>query len=148
MCGSNIESTTRELGYTLNGNIHDCGYVDVGSDFFIELAEKCMFVVLPSCSEAASTAVMTGMCHGMIPVIMKGNGMDELTQYCEFFDDYRVESIEKKLIEVTEKSLDELVNKGEIICEYAKEEYSLRKFTQNFEEAFDDIMKEQREVEV
>lgn len=143
MCGYDIESTVNELGYSLNENIHNCGYIDVGSDLFVELAEKCMFVVLPSCSEAASTAVMTGMCHGMIPVIMKGNGMDDLTQYCEFFENYRVESIEKKLSELTEKNIDELIGKGKEISVYAKEEYSLEKFCQNFEKAFDEIMQGQ-----
>lgn len=141
MCGHNIESTAQKLGYVLNDNIHNCGYVDVGSDAFVELAEKCMFVILPSCSEAASTAVMTGMCHGMIPVIMKGNGMDELTQYCEFFENYKVENIEKKIEELMEKSMDELVVKGKEISQYAKEAYSLHRFTKDFAQAFDDIMK-------
>lgn len=142
MCGNDVVSIVRELGYTLNENIHDCGYVDVASDAFVELAEKCMFIVLPSCSEAASTAVMTGMCHGMIPIIMKGNGLDELTQYCEFFADYRVKNIEKKISELMDKPLDELVLKGKEIREYAKEAYSLQKFAKDFAKIFDGIIKE------
>lgn len=144
MCGNNIVSIAQELGYVLNDNIHDCGYVDVGSDNFVKLAEKCMFIVLPSCSEAPSTAVMTGMCHGMIPVIMKGNGMDDLIQYCEFFEDYRVENIEKKISELMYNKIDDLICKGKEISEYAKEAYSLQKFIKDFTKAFDDIMENKK----
>ncbi|MBR3602261.1 MAG: glycosyltransferase [Lachnospiraceae bacterium] len=142
MCGHCIEEKVKEHGYVLNSNIHNCGYIDIKSDIFVELAEKCMFIVLPSCSEAASTAVMTGMCHGMIPIIMKDNGMDELTQYCEFFEDYRIESIEKKIHEIIEEPIELLVDKGKMIREYAKETYSLEKFTKDFEKVFDEIVKE------
>ena len=141
MCGNNIVTAVQELGYVLNENIHNCGYIDVESDAFVDLVEKCMFIVLPSCSEAPSTAVMTGMCHGMIPVIMKGNGMDELTQYCEFFENYRVENIEKKIMELMEKSINDLIAKGKKIREYAKKAYSLQNFAEDFAKAFDDIMK-------
>ena len=144
MCGHSVEDKAREYGYVLNSNIHNCGYIDVRSDVFVELAEKCMFILLPSCSEAASTGVMTGMSHGMIPIIMKGNGMDDLTQYCEFFEDYRIESIEKKILEVTNEPIESLVSKGKIVNEYAKEAYSLRKFAKDFAETFGEIIKEQK----
>lgn len=142
MCGHCIEEKVKEHGYVLNSNIYNCGYIDIKSDIFVELAEKCMFIVLPSCSEAASTAVMTGMCHGMIPIIMKDNGMDELIQYCEFFEDYRIENIEKKFMEVTNEPIESLISKGKNISEYAKEAYSLQKFTNDFMEAFEVVIKE------
>ena len=144
MCGHSIEDTAREYGYILNSNIHNCGYIDIRSDDFVELAEKCMFILLPSCSEAASTGVMTGMSHGMIPIIMKDNGMDNLMQYCEFFENYKIESIEKKILEVTNQSIESLVDKGKIVSEYAKKAYSLQKFTKDFAETFEKIIKQQK----
>ena len=142
MCGNKVSSQAKEYGYELSGNIHDCGYIDVQTDIFMELADKCCFILLPSCSEAPSTAVMTGMCHGMIPIIMHGNGMDELSQYCEYFDDFTIESIEQKLNSITQMSIQDAITKGERIRQFACAEFTLDNYYRQFGTIMDQILDE------
>ncbi|MGL6150531.1 MAG: glycosyltransferase [Aeromonas sobria] len=53
------------------------GFLNVESDFFSELAARCLYVVLPSCSEGIATAVITAMGRGaMIPIVTKECGVD------------------------------------------------------------------------
>ncbi len=139
LCGNNVTEQAGEYGYSLNQNVHDCGYIDIQSKQFVELVEKCTFILLPSCSEAPSTAVMTGMCHGMIPIIMHGNGMDELTEYCEFFDDYRIKSIEEKLQEVQKMKDEEIIMREKKVQEYACSKYTLNLFYEQFADIMDTI---------
>ena len=45
-------------------NMIDYGYIDINSDSFLKIVDKCSFIILLSCSEACSTAITTGMLHG------------------------------------------------------------------------------------
>lgn len=134
MCGYQVTETIKKLGLTLSENIHDCGYIDIGSENFKQLAELCTYIVLPSCSEAPSTAVLTGMRHGMIPIVCHGNGLDDLDKYCIFFDGYMLSDIEKKLEQVMELSDEEIIKRREEIVTYANQEFSLEKFSQRIYE--------------
>ncbi|MEO3678875.1 glycosyltransferase [Rheinheimera sp. FR7-31] len=64
---------------TLNlpGNVVVHGFINVHSPQFKELALKCGFVILPSCSEGTATAVITAVANGaMIPLVSKECGYD------------------------------------------------------------------------
>jgi glycosyltransferase involved in cell wall biosynthesis len=53
------------------------GFLNVESDFFSELAARCLYVILPSCSEGIATSVITAMGRGaMIPIVTKECGVD------------------------------------------------------------------------
>ncbi|MFM4704351.1 glycosyltransferase [Aeromonas bivalvium] len=53
------------------------GFLNVESDFFSELAARCLYVILPSCSEGIATSIITAMGRGaMIPMVTKECGVD------------------------------------------------------------------------
>lgn len=141
LCGTNIDKECKSLGYQRTENIIDCGFVNTGSEKFCNLIKKCMFVLLPSCSEGMSTGLMTCMMHGMIPITMHGNGMDELEQYCLFFENYLIENVEKKLSEVTEMDDVYCRELSGMIYEYANREFTLGRYTENIREAFTQLLK-------
>ncbi|WP_139411169.1 glycosyltransferase [Aeromonas veronii] len=59
------------------GNVIIHGFLNVDSDFFSELAARCLYVILPSCSEGIATSVITAMGRGaMIPIVTKECGVD------------------------------------------------------------------------
>lgn len=49
-------------------NIVYHGFVDVTSEKFIDITSRCLFAILPSCSEGQATALLTAMGAGLIPV--------------------------------------------------------------------------------
>lgn len=58
-------------------NIHLLGHLTIGSDKFRLFAERCGFVVLPSCSEGMATSVVTMMVNGgLVPVVSGQTGID------------------------------------------------------------------------
>lgn len=61
----------------LPDNVIVHGFINVHSDEFKNLAERCGFVILPSCSEGIATAVVTAVgCGAMIPLVTKECGFD------------------------------------------------------------------------
>ena len=140
MCGREIHEECRRLGLVLPANVIDCGFVDVCSDKFLELIEICPFVLLPSCSEGMSTSLLTCMRHGLIPVTMRGTGMDELFDYCEYFEDYHLSAIESKieaLAGMDTKKMEKYSNK---IYEYANENFALKSFTEHFKKCMEELV--------
>jgi hypothetical protein len=58
-------------------NIHTYGFVSMKSEKFKDILSKCMFVILPSCSEGQSSAVANVLLNGgLIPLITKEVGLD------------------------------------------------------------------------
>lgn len=140
LCGSGIAQECRETGLRLPQNVVDCGFVSVESEQYLELVGKCPFVLLPSCSEGMSTALMTCMRHGQIPVTMRGTGMDELEEYCEYFDGYQLSQIEKKLCELVSMDRGSVAKRSDRVYEYANKAFILEEYTKSLRKALEDIM--------
>lgn len=58
-------------------NIHPIGFVDIKSDKFKEIAEKCAYMIMPSCSEANAGSVLTAMSAGIIPIVSRECGFED-----------------------------------------------------------------------
>jgi glycosyltransferase involved in cell wall biosynthesis len=57
-------------------NIHLHGWVDVDSDEFIDIANSCIALLFPSCSEGQSAAVVNCMHAGVLPIVSRQSGFD------------------------------------------------------------------------
>lgn len=130
LCGARGAEKAEEAGYKLTENVHVCGFVDTMSDQFNAIAEKCYYLLLPSCSESPSTSALTALRHGIIPIVMKGNGLDELGDYCRYFEDYHMESIEQTIAEAVCVDEELLQQQGRAAMEYADEHYTLADYTE------------------
>lgn len=146
LCGYNITKTLKKLKYSLlPNNIHDCGYIDVTGKCFVELAQKCTYLLSTSCSEGLSTSVLTAMYHGLLPVIMKGNGMDDLEEYCLYFDGYHLEDIENAINYAISKTKEECKIKAMKIMEYARERFTIERFNDTLERTFNVLLETEKD---
>lgn len=143
ICGYQVESQMDRLDLKHTDNIHDCGYIDVESNVFFELIGKCTYIVQPSCSEATSTAVLTGMRHGLIPIVMHGNGFDDFSQYCYFFDGYKIEQIEQNLKDVLKHSPSDIQSMSKKIYEYANAHFNLNYFFESMYKILEELINEE-----
>lgn len=57
-------------------NIHTAGWVEVGSSRFMEIMNKCIGLVYPSCSEGQAGSVINCLHAGLIPVISYESGVN------------------------------------------------------------------------
>lgn len=106
VAGLNLE----EKKILQNVNYVDHGKVDVNSDEFLKLCNLCSFSILPSWSEASSTAILTTLRHGMIPLISKNCGLNGLggVYYFNSISFHSIESVINEVLQLEATTLDKL----------------------------------------
>jgi hypothetical protein len=137
ICG--LSDNDREILNINSENIFDLGKIDVQEKQFTDICDKCDFMIFPSCSEATSTAVLTTMRHGLIPVVTKGIGFDSFADYCTLLNDYKIEYIQDIIDDCISTNYDYIYNKRKKVQEFAINKFSLEKFTSNFKNIMLDI---------
>lgn len=121
-------------------NIIDHGYINIKSAIFLEVVNTCSYVILPSCSEAFSTAITTGMRHGLIPIVMKNTGFNRMAKNGILLDDYKVPYLDKKLTELSLDSSKNLEIKSKNAYDFAHENFLPASFEQNFKKVMQTIL--------
>jgi|694.fasta_scaffold05054_17 hypothetical protein len=116
----------------MKNNIKVYGFMDTSSEEFIDLVNSHSFVVLSTCSEGMSSGVLTCMVHGLIPLVSHESGID-LNNKEQYFEDFHLKHIEKKLLEWTEKPDKELLQLHHETFEQSRRNYNLEVFTATFD---------------
>ena len=122
-------------------NVINHGYLNIKTEAFLEVVEKCSFNILPSCSEALSTAITTGMLHGLIPIVMKDTGFNRLKENAIFLEDFKVHYLDEKMTEISSRSSEQLANYSKRVFNYARENFSNAAFEKNFEKIMNSIIR-------
>jgi len=117
------------------------GFVDIKSEKFLNIVESCSYIILPSCSEAMSTSVLTGMRHGLIPIVIKKTGMDNIPERLRItINSFYPTDIANVLRETKKSNKDELVIIKEALYDYANEEYTIDKYSKRLKEILECIL--------
>lgn len=104
------------------------GFINVNSDEFKELALKCGFVILPSCSEGTATAVITTVGNGaMVPIVTKECGYD--VDKAGFLIQLDVADIVRQLDELDSLDSEELKQIAVTAQRHAISRYTIDNFT-------------------
>ena len=136
ICGLSKSDYWILQGYDGCKNIINKGFLDVQSNDFLTLVDEVPFVIFPSCSEAMSTAVLTMMLHGLIPVVTKNCGID-VGDFGFFIEDFHIENV-KLLIHnimcINTKDLKEMQSRA---YSYARKNFLLESFDKKFSKSMD-----------
>lgn len=125
-------------------NIFPIGFIDIKGDQFRDIAGKCAYAVMPSCSEASAGSVLTIMSAGVIPIVSRECGFedDEVIS----LPDCRLETIERYINEYAHKP-DEWVRERSLKCiETVRTRYSKENFTKSVHDAMSVALKGARNV--
>ena len=139
ICGLD-KKEKRILNIQQRENIIEHGHVNVNSDAWLELVQRCTFIILPSCSEGFSTSVTTGMLHGLIPVVNKDTGFNRAGDHIIFLEEYKVEYVAKRINELSGSDPQELSKLSKKIFDFAQENFSIEAFENNFNKIMTDII--------
>lgn len=141
ICGNGVEEQFKRLHVKYKyPNIQYLGYVDVSSDLFIKLVDESVYCLLPSCSEASATSLLTCMRHGVIPITTHSNGMDQYSDYCLFFEDYHIEAIERTIQDAMGLEMSLLATISIDVFRFANEEFSLKRFEKDINRILGEIV--------
>lgn len=134
------------LNIPKSNNIVDYGYIDIKSETFLTIVDKCSFIILLSCSEACSTAITTGMLHGLIPIVMKDAGFNRLGENAIFLNDYKIEYISQKLTEIANFPPEYIQTFSNKVHKFASSNFTVEAFNKSFREIIKDILHERKDI--
>ncbi|MBC54485.1 MAG: hypothetical protein CMQ34_11685 [Gammaproteobacteria bacterium] len=143
ICGPKEEDFFRVFeDYFRLPNIVFHGFVSVNSSVFLDISTKCVFAILPSCSEGQATALLTAMGTGLIPVATRFTGID-VTKYGYLIEALTVESIAATVSVIEGESDEVLTVKSEKSARYVNRNHTLRKFKKNMRKILAEITNEE-----
>jgi glycosyltransferase involved in cell wall biosynthesis len=111
-------------------NIEDVGFLNVNTKEFVDIINKCDFVILPSCSEGMSTSVLTCMRHGLIPVITCQSGVlfNELSIEIK---ELSVEGISNAIKKCLAIDIETIISMKKKVESFSNENFTVEKFEKN-----------------
>lgn len=120
-------------------NIHYHGFIDVSSQKFIDITQQCLFSIMPTCSEGQSTALLTTMSVGLIPVasIQVGKNISDLGFLISELSIQGIENAIDNLRNQSDNYLYELSLKN---IQEIRELHSLESFKNNIEQILINIL--------
>lgn len=119
-------------------NIFPIGFVDIEGEKFIEVAEKCSYMIMPSCSEGIAGSVLTAMSAGLIPIVSRECGFED--DEVIHLEDCSLECLEKTVNEYAKKNIDWINSESERVKRIVEERYSQKCFSDSIFKAFKDIL--------
>ena len=133
------ESDRRLLSGMMGNNVTNCGYIRIVGEEFAELVSKCGFVVLPSCSERLATSVITGMNHGLIPLVTHETSIE--APVGEVFKTFKVADVEETLVRWSNKETAFLKEESEKTLNFARDTYNIPKYSRRITDIFSELIK-------
>lgn len=110
-------------------NIFPIGFLDINSEEFKNIAEKCAYMIMPSCSEANAGSVLTAMSAGMIPIVSRECGFED--DEVIHLDDCSMSCIEKYIKYYSMKDEKWINSKSKEAVRIIKEKYSKKNFRES-----------------
>jgi hypothetical protein len=121
-------------------NIHGYGYLYPSSKKFANVIKGVSAFISPSCSEGISTAAITCMQAGIIPIISKNNGIDITSNMGVMLNDCAVGEIEKAILLIKNKSNQEKAEMSFRTMMFSSEKFSREMFSKNMYNAIKKIL--------
>lgn len=133
------EQDRRLLQGLMKSNVHNYGYIpSIKSELFAQIVSGCGFVVLPSCSEGLATSVITGMNHGLIPLVTAETNIVAPTG--EVFADFKVETVEDTIVRWSNMDVNFLSEQSKQTRDFAFITYSYDQYAKRMKEIVESII--------
>ena len=127
----------KELYHT--SNIHTIGWVDVTSEKFIKIADKCISIVYPSCAEGGGGSVINCLHAGLIPIVSYESSVD-VGSYGLQLNESSHNEIKASIHKITQLSTNELKKMSISAWEFANANHTREKFALEYKKIIEKIM--------
>lgn len=119
-------------------NILNYGFVRVDSPQFLNVIYQCGYVIMPSCSEGVSTSVLTGMRHGLVPIVTHACSID-IDGLGFLIEDYSIPAVKNLVESCGNISEAEFNIKSMSAKKYAEDNATLVSFSERVINIFDEL---------
>jgi glycosyltransferase involved in cell wall biosynthesis len=113
-------------------NIETIGWVDIGSPRFREIANRCLGIVYPSCSEGGGGGVITCMHAALIPIVSREASVDIQNDYGVLLRDCSIKEIQHSVRRLSSMPVDQLRNMSRHAWEYVRAKHTQQHFAQEY----------------
>jgi glycosyltransferase involved in cell wall biosynthesis len=127
-----VDEYRRELYET--PNIETIGWIDIGSSRFREIAERCVALVFPSCSEGQSGSTVTSMHAGLIPIVSYESGVDVSPDFGIVLKTCKIEEIKEAVSRIAGMPADRLRDMSERAQAHAETHHTRENFAKVYRE--------------
>jgi len=125
-------------------NVHPIGWTSIYSEQFIQLAERCGFVVLASCAEGMPGGTLDCMARGLIPLISREAGIDT-DRIGITFHENSINTIREVIAQMAAVSPESCRRMAQTAYRQATTRYALETFSRRIEQILEAILGENQE---
>lgn len=118
-------------------NISCHGFLKKDSLAFRQVSEQCGFCLVPSCSEGQSTAVVTAMFSGLIPICTKEVGIDVVDAGGFLIEDIRIDRLTALIRKLSMIDESDLFARQQKVYHHAIEKHTIESYTQDLSRILD-----------
>ena len=133
-----VNAYKREL--TECSNIVTHGYLFPSEERFRAVTEKVVGFILPSCSEATSTAAITCMQYGLIPIVSKDCGIDITSEMGILLNECTISEITTAIQSLASMETNRLKMMAGAAQSYTADNHSRQQFSLQMEAVFQELI--------
>lgn len=122
-----------------HSNLHNLGYLKVGSQKFYDTLSDCNFIIQPAAAEGIPGGVLETMKYGLMPIVTKECNLPEASEVGYMLDGYSVAEVKKAITHMASLPVETLEEKAKAAKKVIATVYTPRNF-------MDDIKKAVKEV--
>ena len=146
LCGPIKDEVERDFEKTFykelyqTPNIRTVGWIDDASPEFLRIANGCIGVINPSCSEGGGGSVITCMHAGLIPIVSYESSVD-IGTFGFLLPDCSIESIQNSIRMVDSLPTLQLAERGRQAWEFARANHTREKFAKGYKRVAGEILR-------
>ncbi len=121
-------------------NIDTIGWVDIGSQKFVDIANDCVGIVFPSCSEGGGGGVITCLHAGLIPIVSREASVDVDESRGLILKDSSVDEIKASVQRLMGLTAQQLVAMSKRTWEFARANHTRETFSASYSRVISEIL--------
>lgn len=121
-------------------NIHTVGWIDVESREFVEICNRCVGLVYPSCSEGGGGSAIHCMHAGLIPIVSVETSVDIRSEYGVVLKESSVEEIRNSVEQLSSLSRSEVERMARDAWEFVRKNHTRERFAEQYRKFVEQIL--------
>ena len=121
-------------------NINTVGWVDISSPEFVEITNKCIGLIYPSCSECGGGSVISCMHAGLIPIVSYESSVDVGDDFGIVLKENSISEIKNSICAIASLPSQELKLMSRKAWEYARANHTRERFAEEYRKIIEKII--------